>query len=134
VINSKQALRDDFSKALKDGLLIRYRELPSAAFVAKEFNLRTSVSDAITQETARRWLRGLAIPVLDKLLVLRSWLHIDLNAIGMLKVDTHYQESVIISEVLQTRQEEYLRATELIYKNLQELTNEFEKLTKTLAQ
>jgi hypothetical protein len=134
VINSKQALRDDFSKALKDGLLIRYRELPSAAFVAKEFNLRNSVSDAITQETARRWLRGLAIPVLDKLLVLRSWLHIDLNAIGMLKVDTHYQESVIISEVLQTRQEEYLRATELIYKNLQELTNEFEKLTKTLAQ
>ena len=134
MINSKQALRDDFSKALKDGLLIRYRELPSAAFVAKEFNLRTSVSDAITQETARRWLRGLAIPVLDKLLVLRSWLHIDLNAIGMLKVDTHYQESVIISEVLQTRQEEYLRATELIYKNLQELTNEFEKLTKTLAQ
>ena len=134
MINSKQALRDDFSKALKDGLLIRYRELPSAAFVAKEFNLRNSVSDAITQETARRWLRGLAIPVLDKLLVLRSWLHIDLNAIGMLKVDTHYQESVIISEVLQTRQEEYLRATELIYKNLQELTNEFEKLTKTLAQ
>jgi hypothetical protein len=134
VTNSKQVLRDDFSKALKDGLLIRYRELPSAAFVAKEFNLRTSLSDAITQETARRWLRGLAIPMLDKLLVLRSWLHIDLNAIGMLKVDVHYQDSIILGEVLQTRQEEYLRATESIYKSLQELTNEFEKLTKTLAQ
>lgn len=132
--NSKQVLRDDFSKALKDGLLIRYRELPSAAFVAKEFNLRTSLSDAITQETARRWLRGLAIPMLDKLLVLRSWLHIDLNAIGMLKVDVNYQDSIILGEVLQTRQEEYLRATESIYKSLQELTNEFEKLTKTLAQ
>jgi hypothetical protein len=34
VTNSKQVLRDDFSKALKDGLLIRYRELPSAAFEA----------------------------------------------------------------------------------------------------
>jgi hypothetical protein len=134
VTNSKQVLRDDFSKALKDGLLIRYRELPSAAFVAKEFNLRTSLSDAITQETARRWLRGLAIPMLDKLLVLRSWLHIDLNAIGMLKVDVNYQDSIILGEVLQTRQEEYLRATESIYKSLQELTNEFEKLTKTLAQ
>ena len=132
--NSKQVLRDDFSKALKDGLLIRYRELPSAAFVAKEFNLRTSLSDAITQETARRWLRGLAIPMLDKLLVLRSWLHIDLNAIGMLKVEVHHQDSIILGEVLQTRQEEYLRATESIYKSLQELTNEFEKLTKTLAQ
>ena len=133
MINSKQGLRDEFSKALINCLLIRYRELPSAAFVAKEFNLRTRISEAITQESARRWLRGLAIPELDKLLVLRYWLNIDLNALGMPKVDTAHQATMPPSEILQTRQEEYLRATESINRSLQELTSEFERLTKTLV-
>jgi hypothetical protein len=134
VISSKQDLRDDFSKALIDGLLIRYREIPSAAFVAKEFNFRTRLSEAITQESARRWLRGLAIPEFDKLLVLRSWLGIDLNALGMPKVDSVHQDSTILSKSSQTRQEEYIRATESINKSLRELTSEFERLTETLAK
>ena len=60
---SKQALRDSFALALANGLLMRYQEVPSAAFLAKEFNLRIEISDPITQESARRWLRGLAIVV-----------------------------------------------------------------------
>ena len=133
MINSKQGLRDEFSKVLINCLLIRYRELPSAAFVAKEFNLRTRSSETITQETTRRWLRGLAIPGLDKLLVLRHWLHIDLNALGMPKVDTAHEAPMPLSKILQTRQEKYLRTTESINRSLQDLTSEFERLTKMLA-
>ena len=88
---------------------------------------------AAAAESARRWLRGLAIPELDKLLVLRYWLNIDLNALGMPKVDTAHQATMPLSEILQTRQEKYLRATESINRSLQELTSEFERLTKTLV-
>jgi hypothetical protein len=84
---SKKALRDSFSLALSNGLLMRYKQVPSAAFLAKEFNLRSGVAEPITQESARRWLRGLAIPELHKLLVLRSWLDLDLNALGMPSID-----------------------------------------------
>jgi hypothetical protein len=84
---SKKALRDSFSLALSNGLLMRYKQVPSAAFLAKEFNLRSGVAEPITQESARRWLRGLAIPELHKLLVLRSWLDLDLNAFGMPSID-----------------------------------------------
>ena len=82
-MRGKQSLRDSFSLSLTDALVVRYRKVPSAAFVANQFNLRVRSSQLITQETARRWMRGLGIPEFDKLLVLRSWLSLDLNALGM---------------------------------------------------
>ena len=33
---------------------MRFKEVPSAAFIAKEFNLRTPNLDPISQESARR--------------------------------------------------------------------------------
>jgi len=83
----KQTLRDAFATALANGLRQRYRSVPTAAFVSKEFNRRAHATEAITQESARRWLRGLAVPELAKLLVLRSWLDLDLNALAMPIVD-----------------------------------------------
>ena len=45
---SKQELRDSFASALNNSLLLRYQKMPSAAFVAKEFNLRSHMTEAIT--------------------------------------------------------------------------------------
>ena len=79
---TKQKIRNSFSEALERALIERYKKLPSAAFLAKEFNLRAKDIYTIRQETARKWLRGLAIPELDKLLILHIWLGLDLHSFG----------------------------------------------------
>jgi hypothetical protein len=68
-----------FSRLLRETLASRYGKLPSAAFVAREFNLRAYGCEPITQESARRWLRGLSIPSGKRLGVLQAWLKFDLN-------------------------------------------------------
>lgn len=113
---------------------MRFKEVPSAAFIAKEFNLRSSGLDPISQESARRWLRGLAIPEFDKLLVLRSWLDLDLNALGMPspesveRKDRNYQESLLAN------QNEFMRTTRSIKQSLKLLMNEVEKLEVKLEK
>jgi len=131
---SKQALRDSFALALANGLLMRYQEVPSAAFLAKEFNLRIEISDPITQESARRWLRGLAIPELDKLLVLRSWLDLDLNALGMRSIEGIEQRNAQLSKTNMKNQEVFIETTQSIKESLQVLMMEINHLEQTLAQ
>ena len=130
----KQALRDSFSLSLVKALALRYQEIPSAAFVAKEFNLRTSTSDSITQESARRWLRGLAIPELDKLLVLRSWLDLDLNALGMPSVEAAEKRDAELKGSALAKQEEFINTAKSIKKALQVLIEEVKFLEENLAQ
>ena len=130
----KQALRDSFSLSLVKALALRYQEIPSAAFVAKEFNLRTSTSDSITQESARRWLRGLAIPELDKLLVLRSWLDLDLNALGMPSVEAAEKRDAELKGSTLEKQEEFINTTKSIKDALQVLMKEVQLLEEKLAQ
>lgn len=71
--------RPAFSRLLRESLISRYGKLPSAAFVAREFNIRAYGCEPVTQESARRWLRGLSIPTGNKLGVLQAWLQFDLN-------------------------------------------------------
>ena len=130
----KQALRDSFSLSLVKALALRYQEIPSAAFVAKEFNLRTSTSDSITQESARRWLRGLAIPELDKLLVLRSWLDLDLNALGMPSVEAAEKRDAELKGSALAKQEEFINTAKSIKKSLPVLIEEVKYLEEKLAQ
>jgi len=130
----KQALRDSFSSSLVNALALRYREIPSAAFVAKEFNLRTSTLEPITQESARRWLRGLAIPELDKLLVLRSWLDLDLNALGIPSVEAVEKRNAELKGSTLEKQEEFINTTKSIKNALQVLMKEVQLLEEKLAQ
>ena len=130
----KQALRDSFSLSLVKALALRYQEIPSAAFVAKEFNLRTSTSDSITQESARRWLRGLAIPELHKLLALRSWLDLDLNALGMPSVEAAEKRDAELKGSALAKQEEFINTAKSIKKALQVLIEEVKFLEEKLAQ
>ena len=133
-MKSKLELRQAFALALKNGLLMRFKEVPSAAFIAKEFNLRTPGLDPISQESARRWLRGLAIPEFDKLLVLRSWLNLDLNALGMPSIEATERNDLEYQKTLLENQTQFMRTTRSIKQSLNLLMDEIERLEVKLDQ
>jgi hypothetical protein len=76
-----EQIRKQFARALREALIARYGKLPAASHVSREFNLRAYGVDSISQESARRWLRGLSVPTQDKLAILSNWLALDLNSI-----------------------------------------------------
>lgn len=133
VMLSKKALRDSFASALSTALQHRYQKVPSAAFVAKEFNLLAHSTEPITQESARRWLRGLAIPGLEKLIVLRSWLDLDLNMLGN---RTQFSDAQVVDsqDGMQLPQEGFIKTTHLIKTSLQSLMLEIANLEEKLTQ
>lgn len=133
-MQSKNILRDSFASALKKCLVRRYKELPSAAFVAKEFSLRTHTTEAITQESARRWLKGLAIPDLAKLLVLRNWLDLDINALGVASVESLEKTGGSLVTEDCAEQEAFIKTTQSIRQSLQSLMGELEFLEKKLVR
>lgn len=130
-MRSKQALQDSFASALADSLLLRYQEVPSAAFFAKEFN-RRAPTRPISQESARRWLRGLAIPELDKLLVLRSWLSLDLNALAQPNSGTPEDNDIDGETQLLEQQKAFVETTKTIKGSLELLMKEVEHLELNL--
>lgn len=66
-----------FSICLNEALLRKYGKVPSATFLANQFNLRAIGTTTITRESARKWLNGLAIPEMSRLQVLVNWLEIN---------------------------------------------------------
>ena len=68
---------DRFAREMRLRLAAIYKSVPSAAILAREFNLRCRTAEPITQETARKWLRGLSIPRPKRLAVLTDWLSLD---------------------------------------------------------
>ena len=76
-------MKDQFAKTLSRYLLEYYGRIPSASILARDFNLRTGTHVAqISPETARRWIRGLSMPEMDKLQVLVDWLHLEIGFLG----------------------------------------------------
>lgn len=74
--NRKQASHL-FASALREALADGHGRLPSAAKFADAFNLRARGTSTITRETARKWLRGDAMPEIGKMQVLIHWLNLD---------------------------------------------------------
>lgn len=72
-------IKESFSALVRDSLRLRYGRVPSAALLAREFNLRAYETNGISQESARRWLRGLSLPEEQRLKVLVNWLDLDFN-------------------------------------------------------
>jgi hypothetical protein len=68
-----------FSKELSKRLIEYYGRMPSAAIVSRDFNLRAKHISAISQETARRWMRSLSLPEIEKLQVLIEWLGLEMS-------------------------------------------------------
>lgn len=70
-----------FAQVLKLALLGHFGgRLPSNAVIAREFNLRAFDTEPVTQESVRRWMRGISMPDEIKMKVLVSWLDLDLKA------------------------------------------------------
>lgn len=74
---SRDALRLNFSEALRAALVHRMGKVPSATYLANQFNFKANGTAAITRETARKWLTGQAIPEMPRLTVLVEWLGLD---------------------------------------------------------
>lgn len=73
------SMRNHFGETLRASLKRRYGRVPSAAVVAREFNLRSTDSVVVSNETARRWIRGVSIPDANRLATISCWLDIDYN-------------------------------------------------------
>ena len=72
-------MKEQFARSLCECLKARYGKLPSAATVARDFNLRAYGVSPITQESARRWMRGESFPKPKYLEILLNWLAISLD-------------------------------------------------------
>lgn len=82
-MNNRKSTASCLAKAINEGLIKKFGKIPSANIFANQFNLRAYGTKTITRETARKWLLGLAVPEIDKLVVLVEWLDIDvLNLFG----------------------------------------------------
>jgi hypothetical protein len=76
-------MKEEFAKSLARHLLDYYGRVPSASILARDFNFRVGVEGSqISQETARRWIRGISMPELDKLQVLVDWLNLEMSFMG----------------------------------------------------
>ncbi len=74
-------MKEQFARSLRESLQERYGKVPSAAVVARDFNLRAYGVAPITQESARRWMRGECFPKSEYLEILISWLGVSLDAV-----------------------------------------------------
>ena len=74
-------MKEQFARSLRESLRVRYGKLPSAAVLARDFNLRADGVSPITQESARRWMRGECFPKPDYLEILWTWLGLSLDAV-----------------------------------------------------
>jgi hypothetical protein len=70
---------ETFSRELRERLRTKYKRLPSAAFIANQFNRHNKRDKGISQESARRWLRGESMPSRQNLQVLGVWLGIEVE-------------------------------------------------------
>lgn len=66
-----------FMAAFNAGLFKKYALIPSNSFVAAQFNLRAHGTTAVSRETARKWLKGLALPSPSHLLTIIKWLQLN---------------------------------------------------------
>jgi hypothetical protein len=72
-------MKHAFSKELSRCLIEYYGRMPSASVVSRDFNLRANEEVAISQETARRWIRSLSLPEIERLKILVEWLGLDMS-------------------------------------------------------
>jgi hypothetical protein len=76
-----ESVTEQFGHVFREALKRSYGKLPTAASVARDFNLRCAGTSLVSQESARRWIRGRSMPDPERLAVLSTWLEIDYNAV-----------------------------------------------------
>ncbi len=134
MMSSKQKIKENFSLLLTAGLLSYYQKIPSAAFLAKEFNLRALHSEPISQESARKWLRGQATPELEKLFILQTWLQIDLNSLNIHADQPLANSSATLGIDLNVDKRLYLKKTDELKKTLELMMQEITDLKREIIK
>lgn len=117
-----------FSQSLRIGLLSKYRKIPSSGYIAKEFNLRAKNTGTVTSETVRRWLHGLALPDIEKIVALSEWLEIDLNTLLSIRKAAGYHSNKIGNGELNT----LINSSQKLIQSLHEISAELEDLVQKL--
>ena len=102
-----------FSGELRGGLKKRYGRLPSAAFTAIQFNRYSSQDAPVSQETTRKWMRGLSMPSYLHLKVLIVWLKLDIMKCLDL-ADVRLSDASLESDIFYA--DETIRITEILNK------------------
>jgi hypothetical protein len=77
--DSMSSLNHYFSKELRNSLIQHYGKVPSCAVIARDFSLKARDVEPVSIETVRKWLNGSSLPHAKRLLVLNTWIGIDLN-------------------------------------------------------
>lgn len=88
-----QDLKNNFSLLLQNKLRERYGKVPSCAVFARDFSLLAKDVEPISIETARKWIRGKALPHATRLRVLCAWLQID-TSFGQLDSTQYNHQSL----------------------------------------
>ncbi len=80
-VKVESSIEERFGITLRAALRTRFGRLPSAAFVANQFNLRARTSGSVSGESVRRWMRGISTPRFDHFEILVAWLNLNLYEI-----------------------------------------------------
>lgn len=83
------SLKQAFQRQLLQKLRDHYGRIPSCARFARDFALVANDVDPISVETARKWMRGSAMPHAARLQVLCEWLEIDFQKVGKGALSQH---------------------------------------------
>ena len=73
-------LKAKFAAHLRSALKAKFGRLPSAPFVAINFN-RQILGNGVSGETVRRWLRGVSLPRYEHMQILSHWLSLNLDLV-----------------------------------------------------
>lgn len=77
MMENRKEFAAKFAEVLNGHLVKKYNKVPSGYFFANQFNLRAKGTTTITAETARKWIKGIAVPEIDRFKVLIDWLNLD---------------------------------------------------------
>jgi hypothetical protein len=81
IMGNRKEFVAKFAEVLNRALIKKYKKVPSGAFLSNQFNLRAEGTTTITAETARKWVKGLSVPEIDRFKVLIKWLELDVDSI-----------------------------------------------------
>ena len=76
-MNDKHTLQKRFQRLLLARLTARYGRVPTCSRLARDFSLIAADVAPISNETARKWLRGDVMPHASRLKILCTWLDFD---------------------------------------------------------
>lgn len=79
--NKSELLKNLFALELKEKLLLKYKNLPSAEKIARD--IKTSSNSKLDPhcETIRKWLKGDTFPDLAHLVYLMNWLDLNMTRV-----------------------------------------------------